>query len=400
MLKHNNLQVIYVITTIILCFFIFILCTILLKKYKNLIIPIILTIFIILFVCHLQSSINAVISGLKLFAFSVFPTVFPFLILCNMLIAYDGISLYSKALGPIFCAPLNLSKSSSFPIAASILCGYPIGAKYSSDIYEEGYITLSEYKRLLNIATNCGPIFILGTVGVSMLGNIKYGYILVIGNYISIYIMGILLKDKKQKNIYMNKDTSKKTRKLGENLKLSLEGAISTALSIGGFIVLFSVIISVIKNNAYISIIFKSIESFFNLPSNSLYSVFLGSIEITNGCNIISSLNININIKLSLISFLCSFSGLSIICQVSSVIKSNKISLLKYSLLKIIQGVISFTITFLASKIFLHSAELKVSNFNNMIFFSNTIEYFVIITSIMIIIYIIGKYKKNLFHIS
>ena len=410
MLKHNfifkiiniHLGVVYVIINIILCFFIFLFCTILLRKYKNLLIPLLLSGFIILFVYNLQSSIDAVISGLTLFAFSVFPTVFPFLILCNMLIAYDGILLYSKILGPLFCAPLNLSKSSSFPIAASLLCGYPIGAKYSTDLYMQNHITLNEYKRLINIATNCGPIFILGTVGTAMLGNIKYGYILLIGNYLSIYIMGFLLRDKKAKFVNIKEISQKPKRNLGDNLKLSIEGATSTVLSIGGFIILFSVIISIIKNNAYISIIFNNIESFFNLPSDSLYSLFLGSIEITNGCNIISSSNINLNLKLSLISFLCSFSGLCIIGQVSSVIDTNKISLLKYSALKIVQGIISFITTFFASKILLHSVDSQVISINSQktFFYNNTIYYSIYILIIMMIIYVLGKIiRKKSLHI-
>lgn len=390
------------IINIILCFFIFIFSSILLRKYKNLLIPLLLSGLIILFVYNLQSSIDAVISGLTLFAFSVFPTVFPFLILCNMLIAYDGILLYSKILGPLFCTPMHLSRSSSFPIASSLLCGYPLGAKYSSDLYMKNHITLKEYKRLLNIATNCGPIFILGTVGTAMLGDIKYGYILLIGNYLSIYIMGLILRDKKDKLIDIKNKKSPNKKNIGNNLKSSLEGAISTSLSIGGFIILFSVIISIIKNNAYISIIFKSIESFFNLPSDSLYSLFLGSIEITNGCNIISSLNINIYLKLSLISFLCSFSGISIISQVSSVIKSNKISLLKYSTFKILQGIISFIITFISSKILLHSVDQQVMSINNekIFYYNNTIFYSITILIIMTIIYIIGKIlKKRSFHL-
>ena len=94
----------------------------------------------------------------------------------------------------MICKPLGLSKNCSFPLAASFICGYPLGAKYSSDIYELGYIHKNEYERLLNIASNAGPIFILGSVAASMLYDVKLGYILLIANYLSIIIVGFLTK--------------------------------------------------------------------------------------------------------------------------------------------------------------------------------------------------------------
>lgn len=116
--------------------------------------------------------------------------------ICNLLISYDGITVYSKILGPLLCKPLGLSKSCSFPLAASFLCGYPLGAKYCTDIYELGYIDRKEYIRLLNVASNCGPLFIVGSVALAMLGNVKLGYILLIANYLSLIIIGFITKQK------------------------------------------------------------------------------------------------------------------------------------------------------------------------------------------------------------
>ena len=100
-----------------------------------------------------------------------------------MLICYDGIELYSKLIGPIICTPLRLSKQCSLPLIISFLCGYPLGAKYSTDLYEKGFICEEEYIRLLNIASNVSPLFLLGSVATAMFNNSYVGYIMLIGSY-------------------------------------------------------------------------------------------------------------------------------------------------------------------------------------------------------------------------
>lgn len=331
--------------SIILLLFIIIILLYILKKLLhptiNQFIAILISLFIIVFIINIEVSINAVINSSKLCFHAIFPTIFPFTTICNLLIYYDGISLYSKLLGPLLCRPLGLSKVSSFSLATSFICGYPLGAKYSSTLYELGYIKKEEYFRLANIASNCGPLFILGSIATAMMKNISYGYILLISNYLSVIFIGLFTKNKtatkSNNNCFITSNTS---NNFGENFKNSIISGLNTTLSVCGFIIMFSIIIEIIKNT-------------FSLPINLLTSLFLGLIEITNGCKLITASHFNIYLKLSLISFLCSFSGLSIISQCYSFLSKNKVPFIKYFTLKFLQGIISFFITFIISFIFI-----------------------------------------------
>ena len=132
----------------ILCFFIFIFIVLLFKFCnidKNNIFCFFITVLIILFVSNIEASINAALDGLRLCFKAIIPTIFSFSLICNLLICYDGISTYSKLIGPLICKPLKLPSNCSFPLVGSILCGYPLGAKFSSNLYENGDI---EKKRL------------------------------------------------------------------------------------------------------------------------------------------------------------------------------------------------------------------------------------------------------------
>lgn len=374
----------------------------LLKLSKNQIITILITLFIALFIINLSKCIESTFTGLNLVIKAILPTLFPFSVICNLIIHYDGISFYSNILGPIICKPLKLSNCSSFPIVASILCGYPLGCKYCCDLYELGYISKEEFLRLLNIASNASPIFLIGSVGVAMLGNIKYGFILLLANYLSPLIIGFFTK----KNTHEFNNSNEYPLKTGGSynfgviIKTSIENAINTTLQVGAFVIIFSIIIGIIKNSSLINIIFNNIEKVLSLSPNSLYGIFLGSIEYTNGCKILTSISSSIIFKLSAISFICSFSGLSIIGQISSFTGKFNISLKKYSFIKFIQGIISFTITFIFSSILISTETTSSSLYIHSYYNTNKIVLFIYA---LLLLPLMGKLINTLFkklHIS
>ncbi len=387
----------------ILWILIFILTFILLrliKIKKNYLFCFVITVLIVLFVVNIESSIQAAIDGCKLSFKAIVPTVFSFSLICNLLISYDGISLYSNILGPLVCRPLKLSSNCSFPIVASMLCGYPLGAKYSSDIYELGYIEKNEYFRLVNIASNAGPVFLLGSVGATLLGHPKYGYFLLISNYLSLFFIALLtIKKSSSNNNYKKKISKNFNVNFGLAIDEAIKNAINTTLAVSGYVVAFSVIISILKNSSLISNTLYNIETFLNIPKNALYGTFLGSIEMTNGCNIIALSDLSIHLKLSIISFFASFSGLSAIAQTSSFMSKNNVSMIKYMFLKLLQGTFSFILSFILSNLIFRTTETSSFITSNN-FYKNLFMYAVPILIFLSIPLILKFFKKILVHIS
>lgn len=388
---------------VIILWFLIISLTILLIKQlnikKNIIICVFISILIVLFISNINQCISAAIEGSALWYKSILPTAFPFIVICNLLMYYDGISLYSKFLGPLICKPLGLSKNCSFPIVASVLCGYPLGAKYCVDLYSMEYIKKDEYERLLNIASNAGPIFLIGSVAGTLLGNISLGYILLISNYVSIICIGLITKKRRNSTKSSSPSYPKcEIINFGSAIKNAVQNGITTTLSIGGFIIIFSVVISLLKNNIYIFTVLEKLETLFHLPNKTLYSLFLGSIEMTNGCSIVSTLSISLPLKLSIISFLCSFSGLAVIAQVSSFVSETKIRYSKYIFFKLIQGIFSFIITYILLKI------LPISIYTSKLGLNSNIDVYIHFYPILILILltflliISNKVYKLFFH--
>lgn len=316
------------------------------KSKVNALVTFIVTITTFYLIVFPKPSMESILSGTDLFLKSVFPTLFPFLILTNILINYGGINIFGKIFGNILSKPLRISNNSIFPLLISFICGYPLGTKYLNDVYNNKLIGENEFARMVNIASNASPLFLIGTVGASMLQNKTFGYILLIGNYLSCILIAFIIPYKKDDAIYMNMDSDIKRNNFGNVLKSALENAIKTCAMVGGFIILFSLIKEILINNYYTQVLLQS------LPI--LKSIIIGIFEVTNGVDILSNLDIMLPLKLSIISALCTFSGACIILQCYSFVHKNKaFKIGKYIFYKVIQSIISFLITFTICLIFL-----------------------------------------------
>ncbi|WBW94796.1 hypothetical protein [Oceanirhabdus sp. W0125-5] len=319
---------------IIVLFFILVTGFIIFKtknKFLNLII-FLLTITLILILLNPKLCITSAHHGVSLFYNSVFPSLFPFTVISGLILSFNGINVYSKLFGRFLCKPLHLPSCASFPLIVSLICGFPLGAKYTGAISNEDHLNYDNATTTLIVASNASPLFVIGVVGGVLLKNIKLGYILFFINVITCYITGYIFSSKNSSSYINFCDIKKNKVNVGNAIKQSIEGALNTSLIVCAYITFFSVLIEYM--NQYILDVFPTFDSLFG-------KTLFGLIEITNGITMISNTETSVLLKLILISFLISFSGLSIFSQVYSLVYNKRLSFKKYFLAKILQGVIS-----------------------------------------------------------
>lgn len=370
---------------LILCLIIFLFYKLLKNVTLSVLGTVICTLFIFQIIISPKLCIDSALSGAKLFFTAVFPSLFPFQVIVNMIMGFNGIKIYSKLLGNILCKPLRLPKQCSIVLVVSTLCGYPLGAKYTCELYKKGMIDLPTAQRLLSIATNASPLFVIGAIGTSMLGNSKLGYLLLISNLISCFLMGILIPANTN-SLLLEKSTEefKDNSNLGKIFKESIDDAVKTSLMIMGCIVIFSVITNIVKSNALFNIAISKL-SYSSLHKEILSSSILGLLEMTNGCHMISSVPAEIWLKLTLISFMISFSGLSIISQVYSLTYKYPLSIKKYVSLKFLQGILCSGVTLILYKISLSSETISTINILPKFNFNNITSIYLIIVILLLL---------------
>ena len=226
-----------------------------------------------------------------------------------------------------------------------LLSGYPVGAKIACEFRKKNICSKVECERLLSFTNNSGPLFIVGTVGISMFGNTTIGILLLFTHILACITVGIVFRFWKNNNSRSSENLESISAKntnlvtfsnLGSVLSESITNSIQTILLIGGFVVIFSSIISILKSSG--------------LPINP---IFTGILEITNGINTIANIKIkHISVNIIITAFLLGFGGISVLLQVWSIISKSDLSIKPYVLGKLLHGFLAAFYTFIALHIF------------------------------------------------
>lgn len=252
---------------------------------------------------------------------------------------------------PIF----NVPGEGIFAVLMGIISGYPVGAKIVSNLKERKICTDVEAERLIAFTNNSGPLFIIGTVGLCIFHSMHIGICLLISHLVSCLLVGICFRWWKKNKENPNNDFRLLESKeeltfsnLGDILGKSISNSINSVLIIGGFVVLFSVICSILENTNILilcSKLFAPVLFILKIPQSYSNSIFMGIIELTNGLKILSNFS-NTNTSIYISSFLLGFGGLSILLQVLSITSKEAISIKPYIIGKLLQAIFSVILTY------------------------------------------------------
>ena len=282
------------------------------KISQDLFICLLLTITVSL-VIFSNEVIQAVSFSLSIWIENLFPTLFPFFVVSNLLLRYGFVESLAASVGRIMPRLFHQPQESSFVLCLSLISGFPSGAKYSKELVEAKKITPEEASRLLTFTHYSNPLFILGLIGNLLLGNQKLGLIILVSHVLSGLLMGIIFA---KKTSSISKKEPKKAffstkQPLGTALANSIQDALSTLFLLLGIVTIFLVLSTII-------------EQFFPL-NPYLKAIIFGILEMTQGVKTMSILPVTEFVKTIWITIFISFGGLSVHMQVLSIISGTKI---------------------------------------------------------------------------
>ncbi len=337
------------------------------KIYKYLIYCIfvtLITIMVFLIILYPEEIIKATRRGIVVWFQSVLPSLLPFFIGAELLIGLGVVKFIGVLIEPLVRPMFNVPGEASFIFAMSITSGYPMGIKLTSDLRKKNSITKVDAQRIISFCSTSGPLFMIGAVSIGMFNNPMIGPYIALAHYISAITVGIIFRfygetiklDNIQytvgnKNILykafneMIKARKKDGRPFGKLLSDSVQSAISTIVMVGGFIVLFSVVIEEIRLIGFLNILkrFIQLTSLDNIISSEIIEVlFTGFVEITMGCKGASQLNnTSIISQIVICTMIISWSGISVHAQAASMLNETDINIKTYIISKFMHSIIS-----------------------------------------------------------
>lgn len=277
--------------------------------------------------------IDAVNRALTLCAASVIPSLFPFFVLNNILIASGFPEKCALFLDKPFRFLFGINGSGAAAFLLGALSGYPNGARCASELYERGLCTADEAERLLSFTNNTSPAFLIGFIGSTLFGSPKTGALLYLFQLIAAILTGILeqlfFRDAAQKP-----DASVPARKAGQSsgrgiLPTAIRDAVFSILTVCGSVLFFSVLLALLS---------RLLRGHMQLYLGAC--VFL---ELTSACAEAEAL-LPRPIALLVISAAVSWSGCSVHAQTASFV-CGKLSLSRYFCGKLLCCVITVLLT-------------------------------------------------------
>ena len=232
--------------------------------------------------------------------------------------------MISRFFGKPISFLFGVSRAAAGPILLGALGGFPIGAVCIRELYQKDAITKSEAEHLLSFTNNAGPAFCIGTVGMSFFGSPGFGVKLYICQLAAALIIGIVSRGSPDKGVSAIHPTTQAS--LSNIITKSISDSGLTMLKICSFAVFFAVIgdvICLVCRHYFGSVVCSVCASLIELTLGVRHCAAIGGYAGKLLCG-----------------FAIGFSGFSVHMQTASVISDCRLSMGRYYIAKLIQGLL------------------------------------------------------------
>ena len=257
-------------------------------------------------------------NALTVFKEKLFPSLFPFLVLGEILILLGIPNYLSVLLDKPFRFLFKMSGTSSFLILISLFSGFPSGPKFTKKIYLKGEISKDEANHLLQIVHFSNPLFVLGTVHF-IVKNKPVTYLILFSHILSNFLLLFLTRTQQKLSFSKNPKTFQSTfntyaqniTQFGIDLLDAIKSSIDTLLFMLGSVTFFMILSSFLKQG---------------IPTLFLKTFFTGVLDLTTGILALDQFSSHLFIQGILATFFLSFGSLSVHIQVFNALKETDLS--------------------------------------------------------------------------
>ncbi|WP_085524091.1 sporulation integral membrane protein YlbJ [Tuberibacillus sp. Marseille-P3662] len=305
-----------------------------------------------------KTSVDASVSGLKVWWNVVFPSLLPFFILSELLIGFGVVTFIGVLLEPIMRPIFKVPGIGGFVFVMGLASGFPAGAKFTARLYEQNQLTKTEAERLASFTNFSNPLFMSGAIAYGFFGKASLGIILMLSHYIGNICVGLLMRFYKSwersseetrlspmilgKALRrMHRERMKNKQPIGQLLGDAVQSSVQTLLMVGGFIILFSVLNQLLEQlniTAVLATIVKYVFALLHITPELSSGFIPGLFEITVGARKISEIQAPLMEAVIVTSFILGFCGLSIQAQVASILAQARLDSKPFFIGRIFHG--------------------------------------------------------------
>ena len=277
---------------------------------------------------------DGVRSGLHLCAAALIPSLFPFSVGTNLLLAYGFDDAAEKRFGHMMRRIFGLPGQSAAPFLLGLLGGYPLGAQITAQLRKNGSLSRAAAEKTSFFCNNAGPAFIIGAVGAGVFHSLKIGAVLYFIHVVSAISAGLILRNAPS-GLPDAEISSSRSHAAQQVLIGDVLGKSSTAmLRISGIVVFFSALCAVLR----------AVIPLHRLP-RIVAAALYGSLELTGGCY--SLIGADPGPAFSVAAVLLGWGGICVHMQALDAFSGTDITIQPYICGKLLQMLLSYILSIL-----------------------------------------------------
>lgn len=305
------------------------------RKIAYALLFIMLAVFSAALIARPEVYIERCAEGIALWAQCVLPSLFPFMVVCALLV---NTGLTAKISSPLSraCAAVKLPPCAAACFVMGASSGYPAGSRTIYMLYSSGVTDKQGARKLAALCTTSGPLFMIGTVGANMFGDGAVGAKLFAAHIISVAATALVMSAT-GKPCNGELPELKKSRNV---LEESFYGAVTAALTAGAFIAFFYTAAQVLQDLYILYPVEWLLSRVFD--EKTAEAVTAGLIEMTSGCAMLAAGESTYALPLA--GFIITFGGACVLSQQLCYLTKARISPAKFVAVKFIQGTLCFAI--------------------------------------------------------
>jgi sporulation integral membrane protein YlbJ len=323
--------------------------------------------FFVLMITYPAAIYRGATGGLGIWWQIVFPSLLPFFIATELLLALGVIQFLGALLEPLTQKIFRLPGTAAFALAAGYTSGYPMGAAVAARLKSQNLLSAPEAARLAAFTNNAGPLFVLVAVAVGMYQNPGLGPFLAGIHYLSNVLTGIILalftrpsaqsghNPWRQAVEALSRVQRSDPRNIGQLAGEAVRTAVNNLFTIGGFICLFAVLFQLFHEVPFLRAILRltgGLLEKMGLPPALWPALGAGFFEVTLGAKTAAAANAPLFEKILVTQIILSWNGLSVVMQALSFLAAAKVPGTFFLLGRLMQALFACTLTYILFPLF------------------------------------------------
>lgn len=285
----------------------------------------------VLLIKHSSLVSEAVERGLSLCARTMIPSLFPFMVIAELIVRSGVGKTVARPVGRPLKYLFGVSEAGSCALVLGALCGFPVGARTAAAYYHEGELDTREFNHVLCFCNVPSAAFLIGAVGHSLFGHARVGQVMLALCLGAAALVGLLFRFLLPRRVMTAQGGCTPVSTNAEKGSLLSESIASAAVGMQGVcatVLVFSALIGVLGQYA----------DALGLSQTARASLF-GLLELSTGVAEASALP-DARVAAALCAAMAGWAGISVHCQILSVCDGCPVALVPFWISRLLQGLL------------------------------------------------------------